>query len=454
MYRILVADDEALEREGMHWIISNMMQQQITVIEAENGREALQLASIHKPHIVFLDIRMPGMDGLEALRAIQQQSPQTKFVLVTAYESFDYAQEAVRLGAKDYIVKPAKRQDIVALIERLIQEIEQQQQEHLQLVEHKERINKLLPLVKSELALRLIASAIDVQEIVNMADSLEIKPALICAIVVALPYGEQHRKTLEQQTLQLVEQLERSLSHPHFHIISSPLVNEHIVLFITCEMSENEGAHALLDFTSSVSSQLIVSYEKAAPQQQVHIGIGNVHEGVTGARRSYYEAVFASTTAVEKGQICLFQQIEHLHPQPHLIHKGEQYAYVQQAIALIQQEREQQTFSIVDAAVHYIERFYQRELSLEDVAEHVHLNPYYFSKVFKQQTGETFIDYITRIRIEKAKQWMASKELSLKEICHLVGYNDPNYFSRVFKKVTGKTPTAYRTAQEAGETDT
>jgi two-component system response regulator YesN len=449
MYRILVADDEALEREGMRWIISNMMQQQFTVIEAENGREALQQASIHKPHIVVMDIRMPGMDGLTALRAIQQLLPQTKFVLVTAYESFDYAQEAVRLGAKDYIVKPAKRQDIVALIERLIGQIQQEKQELSAQEENEQRLNKLVPLVKSELALRLIASAVDEQEILNMSDSLEITPTLLCAIVVALPNGEQHSKLLEQQ----IQKLQQQLKHRNYQEVNSPFINEHIVLFVIHD--EQHAAQALLDYASTLSKQLLTNCMAAVPQQVIHIGIGNVHEGITGARRSYYEAVFASTSVMESGQLCLFQQIEHLHPQPQLIHKGEQYAYVQQAISLIQQEREQQTFSIIDAAIHHIERFYQRELSLEDVAEHVHLNPYYFSKVFKQQTGETFIDYITRIRIKKAKQWMNNKELSLKEICHLVGYNDPNYFSRVFKKVTGVTPSAYRGTLEAvGNTDT
>ncbi len=114
------------------------------------------------------------------------------------------------------------------------------------------------------------------------------------------------------------------------------------------------------------------------------------------------------------------------------------------AIKRIREEREQRTWSVLDSAITFIQEKFHEELSLEDVAEHVHLNPYYFSKVFKQQTGETFIDYVTRLRIERAKECIRDGQFSLKEVCYLVGYKDPNYFSRVFKKVTGVTPTEYR----------
>jgi two-component system response regulator YesN len=83
-------------------------------------------------------------------------------------------------------------------------------------------------------------------------------------------------------------------------------------------------------------------------------------------------------------------------------------------------------------------------LTLEEVAEHVGLSPYYFSKLFKDRFGVTFIDYLTEVRIERAKEEMRDPNKSLKEVCFLVGYNDPNYFSRVFKKQTGLSPTEYR----------
>ena len=438
MYRILIVDDEALEREGMRWIMTNMIEEPLEIIEAENGRDALQKASIYKPHIIFMDIRMPGMDGLLALRSIKAELPHVKFVLVTAYDYFDYAQEALRLGAKDYIVKPAKRQEIAALIERLIADIKQEQEAATIVQEREQQLIELIPLVKAELALGLIAETIDEQELLSIADSLQLPLDRICSIVIAFPESKLPGKLLSQH----IGQLQQKLGHSSIRSFSSTLVNEHIVLFLSgdaqCQSEE------LLREADQWSIQLIASYKHSIPMQRVFIGIGTMHEGIHGARRSYYEAVFASTTATEQQVISHFQNMDHHSPQPLLRNKSEQYAYVQQAISLIQQEREQHTFSIIDAAIGYMERNYKQELSLEEVAEQVHLNPYYFSKVFKQQTGETFIDYITRIRIEHAKRWMNNKDISLKEICYLVGYNDPNYFSRVFKKVTGITPSEYR----------
>ncbi|MNJ47324.1 HTH-type transcriptional regulator YesS [compost metagenome] len=81
---------------------------------------------------------------------------------------------------------------------------------------------------------------------------------------------------------------------------------------------------------------------------------------------------------------------------------------------------------------------------MEQSAEYVNLSPYYFSKLFKMHTGENFIDYVTRLRIDEAKKLIVERRLSLKEICFEVGYKDPNYFSRVFKKMTGITPSEYR----------
>jgi two-component system response regulator YesN len=97
-------------------------------------------------------------------------------------------------------------------------------------------------------------------------------------------------------------------------------------------------------------------------------------------------------------------------------------------------------------AKEYIELHYSESITLEQVAEYVELSPFYFSKLFKDRFGMTFIDYLTDIRISKAKTEMADPGKSLKEICFSIGYKDPNYFSRVFKKLTGLSPTDFRKA--------
>jgi two-component system response regulator YesN len=81
---------------------------------------------------------------------------------------------------------------------------------------------------------------------------------------------------------------------------------------------------------------------------------------------------------------------------------------------------------------------------LDEVSGKVDVSPYYFTRLFKEETGETFLEYLTRLRIERAKTLMKDPSVSIKDICAQVGYSDPNYFSRIFKKSEGKTPTEYR----------
>ena len=87
---------------------------------------------------------------------------------------------------------------------------------------------------------------------------------------------------------------------------------------------------------------------------------------------------------------------------------------------------------------------FRKEISLDDVSREGNVSPYYFSKLFKEATGDNFIEYLTNIRIDKAKELLDNTDLSMKEICSQVGYQNPNYFSRIFKKNVGVTPTEYK----------
>jgi two-component system response regulator YesN len=105
----------------------------------------------------------------------------------------------------------------------------------------------------------------------------------------------------------------------------------------------------------------------------------------------------------------------------------------------------------IQKAQQMIAEKYHQDLSLKQVAEYVQLNPHYFSKLFHERCGVTFIDYLTAIRIDKAQELLADPKISLKDISLRIGYFDPNYFSRVFKKITGKSPTEYRISLIAAE---
>jgi two-component system response regulator YesN len=108
-------------------------------------------------------------------------------------------------------------------------------------------------------------------------------------------------------------------------------------------------------------------------------------------------------------------------------------------------KKEEKLGSLVEEAKRFIADNYANDISLDEVSGRVDVSPYYFTRLFKEETGETFLEYLTQLRIEKAKEMIKDPNASIKDICTKVGYADPNYFSRIFKKAVGMTPTEYRT---------
>ena len=110
----------------------------------------------------------------------------------------------------------------------------------------------------------------------------------------------------------------------------------------------------------------------------------------------------------------------------------------------LENSKEKEASSIIDRAKEYINENFRRDISLDDVSREVDISPYYFSKLFKQETGKNFIEYLTEIRLKNARELLQDSRLSIKEICAQSGYSDPNYFSRIFKKYEGVTPSEFR----------
>jgi two-component system, response regulator YesN len=440
MYRLLIADDEPLEREGLEWIIGKSMPGRFTVTHAENGRGAIELAAEERPHIIFMDVNMPGIQGLEALREIRSFLPEAKLVMVTAYDYFSYAKEALSLGVKEYIVKPASQEEIVLLLQRLTEELDREKQKRAAELLLQDRVSQLLPLAESELAMSLMLRSRPEGPGSPSPDWLEFPLDRGLAVVAALP------AVPEAAERRLYDAFRRMASGFGQGITSSP-VDHHLAMFLRLPP---EGQEA--DWVTGVRrfGEQLREYALTRLELPVSLGIGTLQEDAAGWHRSYYEAVFASSFAQPGGPAVLFADLKseerllyEREPQGEAFRR-EDRSYVLAAMARIRQEREEETATLMDRAKAFIRAHYTEELSLEKAADHVHLNAYYFSKIFKQQTGETFIDYLTSLRIGRAKELIVQGGYSQKEICYLVGYNDPNYFSRVFKKVTGLTPTEYR----------
>lgn len=128
MLKILIADDESMERAMLASILEGHFGERCRLRQAENGRQAVDIAAIWDPDVVLMDIEMPGLSGIEAARRILSQHPDSKLIFVTAYGVFTYAQEAVKLGACDYILKPVQAQEVLRSVERAVGQAETHRQ--------------------------------------------------------------------------------------------------------------------------------------------------------------------------------------------------------------------------------------------------------------------------------------------------------------------------------------
>ncbi|MFD1956021.1 response regulator [Paenibacillus thailandensis] len=450
MYRLLIADDEALEREGLELIVERMMPDTFRIVHAENGRTAIEKAEEFRPHVVLMDIKMPGINGLDALREIKAGDPNVKMVLVTAYEQFEYAKQAVSLGVKEYLTKPVRREEVVTLLSRIVRELDMEKRSRHEELSMKENRIRMLQLAESELALSFMTHAVHATDIPELLEMLGVHGGAGIAIVAAFPEyqpgGGRSYETELREFYGLIRDTVKHASLPRqMQTIVSPLVDLHMAVFLAGSEEDKE----ILPDEALLLADKLAEAAKNSRGIRLSVGIGMAGTGAEGMRRSYYEAVFASTSASETRQVAKYGELP---PESGSDNKADaeddgllvKGSYVQMAIQRIREERDHQTLHLMDQAAAFIREHFREDLSLEQAAEHVHLNPYYFSKVFKQYNGESFIDFVTRIRIEEAKALMAEGNLSLKEISYEIGYKDPNYFSRVFKKIAGVSPSEYR----------
>ena len=128
MNKILIVDDERFEREQLCQIIEEEFLHEVQTRTAENGRQAVETAALWTPGIVLMDIEMPGVNGIEAAKRILTQMPSCKLIFVTAYSLFNYAYEAVKMGAYDYILKPVDPDDVIRAVRRCIDQTDTEEE--------------------------------------------------------------------------------------------------------------------------------------------------------------------------------------------------------------------------------------------------------------------------------------------------------------------------------------
>ncbi|WP_239586778.1 response regulator [Shouchella xiaoxiensis] len=450
---VLIAEDELLERKAMIKFLQIQFPDLKIVAEAENGRKAIELAKITKPDLLLMDINMPGINGLEAIEEIKAYLPDAQFIMITAHDSFAYAKQALSAGVRDYILKPSRKEETIKAIksaqEAVWQKMRLKQQEKTQ----REELLMINLLYKQGAVL-------------NLHKHMQVDASSGIIMII---------KPAEGYVMEKVTENLKSWSNGYLIVYKQ----EYDCRWIVLALSKNNQLHLDMDV---LRKRILHEYGK-----QVEIGIGKPKQVDENLQESYFEAMAMlqkssdqegranrlnnfltmivtgdKTKTLEEFMVLirndtfkkeqLYYQVEHLltirniNGQGRTLHQlqteRDWYHYIEDCCD--QFKVYNHSMNQIERAKQWLKDHYDEQFTLQEVAEHVHLSPAYFSNLFKITTGFSFVDYVTRLRMEKAMSLLIQKRYSLKEISYMVGYNDPNYFSRVFKKHYQVAPSQFQ----------
>ncbi|WP_424767036.1 response regulator transcription factor [Paenibacillus sp. sgz302251] len=385
---VLVVDDEKTIRDGIKRTINHAFPE-IEVSTASSAADALQVLLQHRIHTVFLDIMMPGMNGLELLAQVRHTHSAIKWIVVSAHSEFAYAQEALRLGARDYILKPFGKEQIIKSVTALEAEWSQQERQMSD--------SSLL-----ELNLKYL------------------REAVFRRWVKGLDIGRFDLTSIKEE-------------HDRFHLLAVKLdSNPELTLknfIVENVMTEYIGQHGR-GFIVNLDGDFLT-------------GVVTLHANWTAEHFRSGAVLHLNNCLKVPYQFYLSPLLADFNAIPGEIRKLNQNG-IDRAGDISSENKD----DVIDIALQYIRSNFKENLSLELVASVVYLNPVYFSKLFKQRTGNGYKEYVTQLRMERATELLADPDRSITKIAELVGYPDVRHFTQVFRKKYDCTPSQYR--QEKG----
>jgi two-component system response regulator YesN len=210
MFKVLIAEDEPLERKALVYILQQSGLPLADISEAVNGRQAVTKTLKKQPEIVIMDIKMPGIDGLEAARRIKSGCPDCKIIFLTAYGQFDYAQQAIQIGTEDYIVKPVNREKLIAVLQKVINKLHWERDLIAKYQETTVKLQRVTHYYKSEVLASIIAEDIETHRVEEYISRLGITFGSGVALVlnvVKLPDTKCERHTIYKQADVIVQEL-------------------------------------------------------------------------------------------------------------------------------------------------------------------------------------------------------------------------------------------------------
>jgi two-component system response regulator YesN len=534
MIKVLIVDDEIIFRIGIKSCI-NWGEHGFNIIgEAGNGVQALDMMAKHKPDVVFTDIKMPVMDGLELTRQIFANYPNTIVVILSCYNDFEYVKEALKLGAMDYILKLSMEpSDLEELIINLKRTIEEKRKSEYKESVIKQEFYSNLEAMKEIFLKRLIfeEQAISYEELTVKIESLGLRIIPENNVVVVLKlndYKDVVNKVGDENLLKfgvmniVGEILNRRFRgevfyyQKEFFICIVGILEEHgsqiwreslscvlkdiassiktyLSLTVSAGVSSNYGklsdlkklyeeAFSALDMCfysgkgsiefyhnslnymgnqSGLCLQNEIKIEESMEMLDTESVIKYIEETTENfkatccihpskVKETYKEILFILNRAAKRyggdiGEIGPGNPYDTVDQIDTLIELDEWLrCFVHEVLDYIKKLKSQLYRYEVSKVLDYIKINIHRNIDLKEASRVANMSPKYFCQVFKKEIGKNFVDYVSELKIELAKEMLKDRNAKIREIAYELGFLNEGYFSRIFKRYTGMPPQEYR----------
>jgi two-component system, response regulator YesN len=484
MLKAVVFDDEYIVLQGFKMIDWSKFGIEI-VATATNGIEALEVFEEYVPDIVFSDIRMPGLDGLHVIEKILEYNEETLCIVFSGFNEFEYVKRAIKLGVTDYLEKPITIDMIEETVKRIIDKIDKQK------LQSQWELNKEDLVEKATLDLLLFGEKAEPK----WRDCFgELAEQVICVTVLALTEKPLHiDKHSSYQVVSLHNGEEYLLVVFHFDDEITEFFQDiedwseqskvyigagrTYISIVDIEKSYKEAKQALrygtfldevwtsfddivgdMPLPSNLSKQEenILFYLRTGDQEGLATHLNQFIDQLKSERlhpeileREILKLVYLGlevTRGIEKDHDKLNDYFPHVEIR-RLSTKEDMFSWLKQQMEFMLNwsidVRQLTKHNSVSKACAYMNENYGKDLTLQEVSDYVGMNPTYFSLLFKEEMDQSYIKYLTSLRMERAKD-LLNQGCKVAEVSEKVGYHSPRHFSEVFRKYVGIKPGQFK----------
>jgi YesN/AraC family two-component response regulator len=493
---IAIVEDEKPERESIKLLLGRIANPPEIIFETFNGEDAVRLFEEYRPQVLLVDMNLPGLSGIELIKRVRTMDTEVEVVIISAYSDFVSAREAIQLRVFDYLLKPCSKEKLYHVINRIESKVSEKHRRDENRISSRLFL-EIDEYMKKELFCYLTSAKIfDEWTVGFMEDFFKVKERRLCCVFVYS--GECADDAVLGRLKGRIENRLKPLicriTGRDILILVQENPGDHeggkIARVIESCLKPEQGIGCIQGSWTNSLGPLLQSFKDLAEKQAAMkerrdykshgknvLDLYDIEtalfKSVVKCRWADVERYLIQCDALRKeidqgsanivknrAYYCyLWRQVDRYIFQvtgkrktiddkstiDMMIEKAETteeltkiiFSFLVKYVESFDFDNADYSEKIIEKVKEYISANIKEDLSLERVAEVAGFSSFYLSKLFKKQEKDNFKDYVIKIRMEKAKQLLSCKNLSIKQAAYAVGYPDANYFSRAFKKYTG-----------------